>query len=1271
MKQIRISILALFAVLCQVLFAAGGVNLTPVPKSMTIGEGELALSQSFTILVDGPDSIAAEAERFAEHMGEVAGMAVEVVAKAVTSLITVTHKTGAEALAPEGYTLKVTSTGVTIGATTATGCYYAFQTLKKLLPPHVMAGVPDAKVASYALPVVDIADEPRFAYRGFMLDVSRHFFELDELKRMIDVMAYYKMNRFHWHLTDDQGWRIEIKKYPKLTSVGSVRSDSYMCDFTYGGYYTKETYGPYFYTQDEARELVAYARERHIEIVPEVEFPGHACAAVAAYPEFSCWPNGSHSVQVNGGIFSDVLNVANPGAVRFAKDVLDEIVDIFPYEQIHIGGDECPTSAWSGNAECLALMQEKGFSHIRELQSHFVRQLSDHLTSKEGDEHRTVIMWNESLSAAGTNVEMIEGTGGMMMCWEPNNTYPTALKAAQMGMKSIITPQIPYYINRKHCNDPGEPQVAGHGGDNLQAVYNHLPIPNDVPAELHPYYHGIQGTFWTEHVGDDMLLEYLALPRLIAIAESAWSPQAKKNFDDFCRRVAADTVLLNYNKYTYARYYLEPEADENAMVLPTLSTEASKAWYRIVTANTGDANRAGKCIELVRAGSPIIGTGNAQVNRLWSAAVAEEGSDAYDYQLWALMEDPNEPGSYALVNKAHPNGSVKPTPTASNNTARWDYDTQNRHYGFILGDKVYGQNGDYYQYSIRSKQSASGMYMNIAAGGQQYSINLWNNPSDGNSGIWIFKPIATAEEPVEVEYPAAGTCVQIVNMVDRFASWTLVDEGTSHLMARRADYAADVWEIASSEITAAGQQLTLRNVATGRYMQGNGHPLALGDTPTTYTNTFNEAEGDFTLSVGTSALFPMPERATSMPHTVNVGGIRPQGTAWKFIPSYLITYRCYDEDGALIGTYYQAAEAGTEYALAAPEIPHYAMVGYKGEVADIEAVNAHATIDVTYRRESYAITLRLEEQSGALIDIIEYSVPVGESFAVKAPEIPYFTYLGDKSADSAFMPTQDMTLTLTYSTDAYLGFKAVGDICTTPKAGNTYLIYNAKNETSRSGFLSAAGVGNNITTTNGLQQGNMTYVWQLQASGNGYKVANGLEGYIPVVNRGGKVAAGETGDVFTFTLNADGTSFSVKGTNDLYWNGNADNTFTGWTDGHPFLLYNYTVEPYYCLTITCVDESGAVLHTTERYLKAGDSYVLIEPVIKGHTLKTIDGDIDALSAINRHLTLRLVYAEGDDTGIQPQQTSSTQDVIYRINGMPVDVPAKGEMYISNGKVRIF
>ena len=346
------------------------------------------------------------------------------------------------------------------------------------------------------------------------------------------------------------------------------------------------------------------------------------------------------------------------------------------------------------------------------------------------------------------------------------------------------------------------------------------------------------------------------------------------------------------------------------------------------------------------------------------------------------------------------------------------------------------------------------------------------------------------------------------------------------------------------------------------------------------------------------------------------------------------------------------------------------MVNYKGEVADMEAVNAHVTIDVTYRRESYAITLRLEEQSGALIDVVELSVPVGESFAITAniPEIPYFTYIGDKSADSAILPTEDKTFTLTYSTDAYLGFKAVGDICTTPKSGNTYLIYNAKNETSRSGFLGVGGIGENITTTNGLQQGNMTYVWQLQAAGDGYKVANGLEGYIPAINKGGKVAAAETGDVFTFTLNADATSFSIKGTNDLYWNGNADNTFTGWTDGHPFILYNYFVEPYFCVTVECVDEQGAVLQRTESYHAAGESYVLVEPTIKGYTFSAIESDVDALTAIDRHIHLTLRYTT-IDTAIE-HLTTCPNDAVYRLNGTKAHATSQGEIVIVGNKKQL-
>ena len=351
------------------------------------------------------------------------------------------------------------------------------------------------------------------------------------------------MNRFHWHLVDDQGWRIQIDKYPKLTTIGATRSNSWSVDPIYGGYYTNEPYGPYFYTKEEAREIVEYAKERHIEVIPEVEFPGNACAALAAYPEFSCTPGGSHSVKVDGGIYADVFNVGNPATLQFAKDVLDEIVEIFPYSQVHIGGDECPTSAWSSNKECNDLMKAEGFSNIRELQSRFVRLLADYLREKG----KEAIMWNESLSAGGTNVELIKGTKGTMMCWEQGKVQSTALQAAQLGMNSVITPWGPYYINRKQSTNPGEPVGAGSGTDDLRATYNYVPVPSSVPTSLQKYYIGVQGTFWTEHVQDTDLLEYLALPRLTAIAETGWTPQTKKNFSDFQQRITKDTLLLNYN----------------------------------------------------------------------------------------------------------------------------------------------------------------------------------------------------------------------------------------------------------------------------------------------------------------------------------------------------------------------------------------------------------------------------------------------------------------------------------------------------------------------------------------------------------------------------------------------------------------------------------------------------------------------------------------------------------------------------------------------------
>ena len=487
MKRITFFLL-LLSCFSMTLKADNEINLTPAPMKMTKGTGELIIPNSFTIATgELNEKNAAEAQKFATLFSQVTGYTVEVKESADNALITMEMYAGDEELGNEGYTLDITTGGIAITANSANGFYYAFQSIKKMLPANVMAEVKDNKVTEYTLPVVSIVDAPRFEYRGFMLDVSRHFFELDEIKRIIDVMSYYKLNRFHWHLTDDQGWRFEVKKYPRLTTVGATRSNNWITDRYYGGYYTGEPYGPYFYTQEQCREIVAYAAERHIEVVPEIEFPGHSCAVNAAYPELSCTPNGNHSVQTSGGIFSDVLNVASPLVLQFAKDVLDEIIEVFPYNEIHIGGDETPTNAWQNNAECQAMMQKMGFTNYRQLQSHFVRQISDYVTSKEGDKKRTVIMWNESLTAGGTDEELIVGTGGTMMCWEIGNAQPCALKAAQYGMKSIITTQVPYYINRRQSTDADEPPVAGYGTDNVKAVYDYKPIPASVPTNLHKY----------------------------------------------------------------------------------------------------------------------------------------------------------------------------------------------------------------------------------------------------------------------------------------------------------------------------------------------------------------------------------------------------------------------------------------------------------------------------------------------------------------------------------------------------------------------------------------------------------------------------------------------------------------------------------------------------------------------------------------------------------------------------------------------------------------
>ncbi len=543
------------------------VNLTPRPKNVLVYDGRCTLPASFTVGVDAAlgDTVMEEAQRFVDLLNvSMKGHNVSLVHNTDDAFLKISQYTGvASNVGNEGYRLVVKADGITLSALTQKGFYYGLLSIRKMLPAHVALGLPGTEDTEYFLPIVSITDNARFAYRGFMLDVSRHFFTVDEIKKMLDIMAIYKMNVFHWHLTDDQGWRAEIKQYPKLTTTGATRSNSWNTDiylvddywWTGEGAYTGKTYGPYFYTQEEMREVVEYAAERHIDVLPEVDMPGHFVAAMASYPEYSCTPNNPPSVWTNGGISSNVLNVADPKAVEFAKNILSELCDIFPYPYIHIGGDECPTDQWKSNSLCQERMKELGLTNYRALQTHFIKEISDHVATYG----KKLFCWNESITADGADLDLMKETGATIMCWSPCQSG--AAKAAEMGLNAIITEYHSstggYYINRRQSNDYGEPTGAGYGDDTVEGCYNYVPVPDNVPTAYAKRYIGVQGTFWTEHVSSDEYLEYLALPRLICVAEAGWSTQSRKNWSDFKTRMTADTELLDLGGYIYGRHWMD------------------------------------------------------------------------------------------------------------------------------------------------------------------------------------------------------------------------------------------------------------------------------------------------------------------------------------------------------------------------------------------------------------------------------------------------------------------------------------------------------------------------------------------------------------------------------------------------------------------------------------------------------------------------------------------------------------------------------------------
>lgn len=531
--------------------------LIPYPANLTRNEGTFNLKQLTAITTPaGDEAVARYAQEFATQLEKTSGIKVPVnPTTAATSLV----MTKDAALAHEAYKLTVNEAGINIAAADSTGFFYAIQTLKQLMPHAIYNRSGASTAIDWTVPCAEIADQPQLGHRGYMLDVARHFFSKTEVKRILDIMATYKMNRFHWHLTDDQGWRIDIPEYPKLAQVGAVRKGSFVNAGGSSKFFDDTEYGRgMYYTLDDLREIVAYAKNLNIEIIPEIDLPGHMVAAVAAYPEFSCDPTKKYEVRIDGGISKDVLNIGKDETIDFLKCVLGHMAEIFPYKYIHLGGDECPTDQWSHNADCLKRVKDEGLAGVNELQSWLVEKLGLYLKEKYD---KDIICWDELLAhwKSDNTVKPV------IMAW---NHINKSKEAADKGFKSIVVPYQSLYLDMMQVPlsevDVNE-KYQGGWGDNwvnsVETVYGVNPVASLSGKEY--FCLGVQGNMWTETCNDSVEVEYQLLPRMLALSETGWLPAAKKNFASFYMRLQKNRDILDAKGLTYATHYFdEPDLTE-------------------------------------------------------------------------------------------------------------------------------------------------------------------------------------------------------------------------------------------------------------------------------------------------------------------------------------------------------------------------------------------------------------------------------------------------------------------------------------------------------------------------------------------------------------------------------------------------------------------------------------------------------------------------------------------------------------------------------------
>jgi len=595
MKKIISCVVAI--IVCCSVFATDNSRYGIIPKPQSLKEmaGEFRINKHTAIIIPEGNTLVEEiAADFADRIKICAGIDIKVhtlPSSEITPNSIIFKKS--EGMGHEEYILHITPQNIVITATTPNGMYYGIQTIYQLLPVQIY-GEAKASGLKWEVPCCEIRDAPRFPYRGLMLDVGRYFMPKELVMKFIDVMSMHKQNFFHWHLTEDQGWRIEIKKYPRLTEIGSIRKESWVGE-------TEEGDGiPHggFYTQEDVKEVVEYAHKRYVTVVPEIELPGHATAAIAAYPELSCFPDRNYEVATTMGIKKDVF-CPSATTFRFLEDVFTELFDLFPSPYYHIGGDECPRDRWKESAYCQDLMKVLGLENEDQLQIFFVQRMAKFLKEKGG---KTVIGWDEILDGGAV-------PGTIVMSYRGHNP---AVCAAKQGMNTIVAANRWNYLDY-YQEDPDTEELCMFLFLPLEKVYNYFPIPDTVPQKYHPYFIGQEGCLWTEYIQTQRRAEYMTFPRAVAMSEVAWCAKDDKDWNSFRERMIKEFARLDQKDINYSKafynviFHFDRKADFPKKVRLSIDYPGAQVHYTLngkqptihspvysdsLTVNQGDIIRA-------------------------------------------------------------------------------------------------------------------------------------------------------------------------------------------------------------------------------------------------------------------------------------------------------------------------------------------------------------------------------------------------------------------------------------------------------------------------------------------------------------------------------------------------------------------------------------------------------------------------------------------------------------------------------------------------------